>query len=226
MSNNPQFAIHISVVDNGSDYNVSCIFGNNSFKMDSSGGDISTALFSLLNSLTVNTVFALILINPQISLWPIPHNHQLLQSIGHLYDLHFECGERRNVNGAFEGLYALTQIGSNPNNIKTYESVAKYYELAIENILVDLSSNGQLDFLIKNPGYSAFPFNSISPNTAPKAIPSSAPRPAEIPKKDLPRRLPSDIIGVSHPQCQNVCTSWDHFGKVKCKNMCAWRTEL
>jgi len=236
MSDNEQFAIHMSMEYDGIDYRAACILGNNAIKLGFKGQDWTAVAFGLLNELSLNSVFDLLKVNRQLSMWPIPHAHQLLTGLHNhspiyanplssMFDLHFECGERRNINGAWEGLYAKTQIGLTPN-IKTFDSLnapnSQYYEPALENVLVDLASNRIFDFLVTDPSSSFFPFCANQP----KAIPRSAPVPAEIPQKDLPRKLPSAIIGVPHPQCQNVCTSWDHFGKVKCKNICAWRTEL
>jgi len=70
------------------------------------------------------------------------------------------------------------------------------------------------------PGY---PRGTTSP---PVPISRSACVPAEVKKKQLKRMLPSHIIDIAHPACQDVCTSWDIFGKVKCKNMCEWRKEV
>jgi hypothetical protein len=76
---------------------------------------------------------------------------------------------------------------------------------------------------------SVIPQSRPNPRRAtspPTPISRSACVPAEVKKKQLKRRLPSHIIDIAHPACQDVCTSWDIFGKRKCKNMCEWRNEV
>jgi hypothetical protein len=90
------------------------------------------------------------------------------------------------------------------------------------------SSSGGGGNVSSNPK-SVIPQSRPNPRRAtspPTPISRSACVPAEVKKKQLKRRLPSAIIDIAHPACQDVCTSWDIFGKRKCRNMCEWRNEV
>lgn len=239
-----KFDLHISVSHDNVEYIASCIFGKNALLMSKKGGDISGAIFALINDLSLNATFDLLLQNPLMSIWPVPHSpshthtHQISSprkfgttsassnSTMNMFDLHIECGYEVDQNNMPKSTYAFTQIDN--GQCHKFAGTAAIFEHSIENLLVDLTIHKMFDQLQLDPSFSTFPFNNQTPSSSPSAHRSTndVARPAEIAKKDLPRNLPSALIGEPYPQCQDTCTSWDIFGKVKCKNMCEWRKEV
>ena len=56
-----------------------------------------------------------------------------------------------------------------------------------------------------------------------KMVPSSSSNPS-LPKLKPGQLLtPKDLGNIPHPDCTSICTSFDFFGKGKCKNMCGHR---
>jgi hypothetical protein len=238
-----KFNLHISVSHNNIDYIASCIFGNNSILMSEKAGNIHKAISTLISELSSYTTFDLLLQNPLMSMWPVPVqaqqtsiSQQLAQygALTSMFDLHIECGYEVNQNNLRIGTYAYTQIDN--GQCHKFKGTGGIFEDSIENLVVDLTIHKMFDQLTSDPSFSVFPFVSFPHSGYPSGSPSSSPpahrstddvaRPAEVAKKDLPRNLPSALIGESHPQCQDTCTSWDIFGESKCKNMCEWRKEV
>ena len=130
------------------------------------------------------------------------------------FDLHFEIGANPPPMGGF---YALTILGN--NGIK-FEAQGASPAHAIAKIVADMESSGIWQIIVSNPGMTPYPFSapaassSKTANTAP-TVPSSNK------KQDPPKQLPSALAGTKYPDCQAVCTSFEHFGEKKCSSMCA-----
>lgn len=120
------------------------------------------------------------------------------------FDLHIEIGEMPNGH-----VYAKTVLG--PNQIE-FADVGLSAGEAIQKLSFVLETNNIFQALVQDPQLSYFPFTSV---------PAVAVQVKTDP--NLPKKLPQDLIGVNHPDCQAQCTSFDHFKDAKCKNMCGQR---
>lgn len=133
------------------------------------------------------------------------------QAFGRLFDLHFEIG--LNPGGDF---YARTVLGQNGIIMEQSGSTPAR---AIDKLAIDMEAGNFWALIIAHPGMSSYPFGSTAPSTTTQP-------PAKKPDPNVPRKKPMELTQVSHPDCQALCTSWDHFGKAKCKSMCGQRTGL
>jgi hypothetical protein len=134
-----------------------------------------------------------------------------------LYDLHLEVEILPN------GEYLARTIYGN-NSIK-FEGTANNQCDAICNMIVDLDVCGGLDLLQVNPALSVFPLGA--PVGASQKAPTSGTKTvAANSNKNKPKKKPSELMSVSNPDCQPLCTSYDLFGAVKCKSMCGHRSGL
>jgi hypothetical protein len=250
------FDVHMVVTAKQSGiYNAKCIFGNNAILFDYNGVDPLDAIRGLNQLLETGLVYQSLVRDSSLSVWPIPnstHNPTLSQSGGqsavpsastHVFDFHVQCGSViESTNGDILGTYAYTESDVLvPTSHQTHGNKDDHWD-AIDNLLNLLMQGTVFNSYCAFPGSSKFPFSgkpfpaklwgsSTAPPTWPHSPPmptpaSRPPVPAEVQKKQLKRRLPSDIIDVVHPACQDVCTSWDIFGKSKCGNMCEWRKEV
>jgi hypothetical protein len=137
---------------------------------------------------------------------------QKTAAFGKLFDVHFEIGS--NPIGNY---YARTVLGVNG---LMFEQSGPTPKMAIERLAADMENNSFWALIIANPAMSSYPFSTTTP-------PSVRPGPpAKKPDPNVVRELPSELTQVAHPDCQPLCTSFDHFGKTKCKSMCGQRTGL
>jgi hypothetical protein len=134
-----------------------------------------------------------------------------------LYFLHIECGK---VNNTLNLMYSRTEFCENGLSTE-YIAQGALISDSSRKLIKSLNRMSVLENLKFKANSSVFPFGtSPTPNDS---IKSSSARKTS---KEVKRQLPSQVIGISHPDCQNVCTSFEHFKTTKCKSICAWRTEL
>jgi hypothetical protein len=127
--------------------------------------------------------------------------------LGQLFDLHFEIG--LTPSGDF---YARTMLG-NLIMEESGDTPAK----AVAKVAKDMENNNFWAVIVSNPSISSYPFGT---STKKPVVAATKPDP------NIVRKKPMELTQVSHPECQALCTSFDHFGKGKCKSMCGQRTGL
>jgi len=128
-----------------------------------------------------------------------------------LFDLHFQI----DVDKSGTAYKATTVLG---NNGVSFSQIAATPSEAIFMVAKDMEKAGMWRLILNNPAVSFFPFanNRVAAN-----IQHQAPVDPKTPKKK-----PSELTQIPHPTCTALCTSYDLFGKGKCKNMCAQRNGL
>ena len=132
------------------------------------------------------------------------------RTFGKLFDLHFEIG--LNPGGDF---YAKTVLGANGLLL---EQSGPTPAMALAKLAQDMENNSFWALIVANPSMASYPFG-----TAPSINTQS---PAKKPDPNIARKKPMELTQVAHPDCQMLCTSFDHFGKTKCKSMCGQRSGL
>jgi len=138
-------------------------------------------------------------------------------AFGKVFDLHFEIGTNGPPNGDF---YAKTILGG---NAVIMEKSGPTPAIAMEKLTIDMEQNNIWAILAKNPNYSVYPFGGNA-NPVPRAVPRAVPLPDKTGvDPDAPKQMPGNLSQIPHPACTSLCTSFEHFGKVKCKSMCAQR---
>jgi hypothetical protein len=125
-----------------------------------------------------------------------------------LFDLHFEIG--MTDKGQY---YAKTVLGANK---VMYRREDTFVPSCVGMTCVEMEAAGMLGLLAMNPQLSSYPFG-----TAPSVNTQSVNKKSIDPNAS--KQKPSDLTQVSHPECTALCTSFEFFGKDKCKNMCAQR---
>jgi len=136
-----------------------------------------------------------------------------------VFDLHFEVGVNPNPMGGF---YALTILGQ--GGVK-FESQGTTPADALSKIVVDMEQSNMWQLIVGNPGINQFPFPANPRNgKPPAAVPVSSTNSAYDPK--APKQRPSDLTQVTHPDCQTMCQSYEHFKAAKCKSICGFRDGL
>lgn len=133
-----------------------------------------------------------------------------------LFDLHFEIGINPPPLGGF---YALTILGS--NGIKFEEMGASPAD-CLARISAAMEVSGMWQSIANDPRISAYPFGNTA--TGKSANISNQSQNAYDPS--APKQRPADLTRVSHPDCQNMCQSFEHFGNSRCKSICAQRSGL
>lgn len=128
-----------------------------------------------------------------------------------LFDLHFQIDMDRSGSS----YKATTVLGNNGGG---FTGVAATPSEALFKVAKDMEIAGMWGFILKNPAVSSFPFGG--PTTTVNAQPQVSVDPK------APKKLPSDLTQIPHPTCTGMCTSFDFFGKDKCKSMCAQRAGL
>jgi len=120
-------------------------------------------------------------------------------------------------------MYSRTEFCENGVSTE-YIAQGALISYSLRKLINSLIRMGVLENLKFKANTSIYPFGSTGANPTPNdSIKSSS---AQKTNKEVKRHLPSHIIGISHPDCQNVCTSFEHFKTTKCKSICEWRTEL
>jgi len=126
---------------------------------------------------------------------------------GKVFDLQFEIGTNGPPKGNF---YAKVVIG----NGVLFESDSSSPAAAIAKVAIDMETAGMWTIMVANSALSAS--GSVGKPSPKRSKPD--------PK--APKKKPMELTQVTHPDCQLLCTSFDHFGKTKCKSMCGQRTGL
>ena len=130
---------------------------------------------------------------------------------GKLFDIHLEIG----IANPGPGFYAKTILGHNgiifeavhPNSVAA----------AVAKVAIDLEGAGMWTLIHNTPAIASYPFGSA---------PSAVTQPTSTYDPKAPKKRPSDLHGTTHPDCQMMCQSFDHFGTSKCKSICGQRTGL
>jgi hypothetical protein len=136
-----------------------------------------------------------------------------MPTFGKVFDLHFEIGTNGPPSGNF---YARTIIGTAGLII---EADGPTPAVALGKLAIDMENNNLWAVLAANPHYSSYPLGSNSTSAKPQVV-------TKKPDPNIVRKKPMELTQVTHPDCQMLCTSFDHFGKTKCKSMCGQRTGL
>jgi hypothetical protein len=131
-----------------------------------------------------------------------------IKAHGKLFDVHFEIGTLSS--GDF---YARTMLGAS----LIMEQPGTSPAIAIAKLAAEMETTNMWGILAQNPAMSSYPFGTA----AAKPIP-----PAKKPDPNVVRKKPMELTQVAHPDCQMLCTSFDFFGKTKCRSMCGQRTGL
>jgi len=146
----------------------------------------------------------------------------MAQGQSKLFDIHFEIGLNPPPTSDF---YAKVQLG---NNGVIFEQDGSSPATAIAKIAIDMEQSGMWAIIAKNPGLSS-PSVGGTPSTGGPSTggaPSTkSPTETKV-DPNAPKKRPSDITQIPHPDCQVVCQAYDNFGVVKCKNICAQRSDL
>ena len=132
-----------------------------------------------------------------------------------LFDIHFEIGTNGPPAGDF---YAKCLLGGNG---VIFSANGPSPAAAIQRVALDMENTGMWALIVSNPTLSTYPLTTGNS--------SRPPVPAEIKKKsaadpNAPKRQPSDLTQVAHPDCTALCTSFEHFSDKKCKSMCGQRS--
>jgi len=138
-----------------------------------------------------------------------------------IFDVHFEIGTNGPPTGDF---YAKCLLGGNG---VLFEENGPTPAAAISKVVINMENTGMWSLIAQNPSLSVYPFTGSTP--AQTGNSSRPPVPAEVIKKsapdpNAPKRMPGDLSQVTHPDCTVLCTSFEHFGKAKCKSMCRQRS--
>lgn len=139
-----------------------------------------------------------------------------------LFDLHFEVGMNGPPTGDF---YAITVLGI--NNI-FFSANGNSPAEAVNKVAIDMERSGMWPPIAKNPQLSGYPFhyNTSPPQQAGNAVPVAKVIQPKKKDPDAPKQLPSHLTSVDHPECTTMCTSFDHFGRKKCKSICGQRSGI
>ena len=129
-----------------------------------------------------------------------------------VFDVHFEIGTNGPPNSDF---YAKVMLGKQG---VIFQQDASTPAAAIAKIALDMENSGMWAIIAQNPSISSYPPGSM-PTT-------KSPTPKTKVDPDAPKKKPMELTQVAHPDCQLLCTSFDFFGKGKCKSMCGQRSGL
>lgn len=218
MTDKKWFDLHIEVgqvtlQNSGNKYPYArTVVGSAGIEFSQSAQYINQAIYLLLTEMDAYAAFTTLKKHPHYSQFPYSsHGNPNYYAE---YFLHIEVGESDKLD-----TYVRTEF----HNFEEYEKRCPTSNMPsimdmISDIIADMAADGTLEHLRFHPFLSIFPLpNSSTPKVA-KTL--SSPQK----KSDIVRQLPSHIIDIPHPQCQDHCTSWDIFGKIKCSNMCEWRS--
>jgi len=121
------------------------------------------------------------------------------------FDLHFEIGQ--TDTGKY---YAKTVLGVQSGIV--YQEEGPTPAVAISSLGARLENAAIWSTIAQNPAICQYPFSGPQIPLAVNIDPNA------------PKKRPSDLSSVAYPACQIQCTSYDHFGAGKCKNMCRQRS--
>lgn len=236
------FYLHIEVGNEQGTHYARCVLGNNALEFKQFSGDYLDVLTMLLTDMAANGVYTSLARDPLFSLWPLSghmhafpgsvsppgvgghsHSHSTNTSPTPIFELHIEFGTGVNMD-----YYAKT-VFTNPYTERMQHS--KFMDDAACNLMLKLDQTGVFIQLMNKTSISSFPFPSGSSSPSSSSTKTSTGHPTSsssvtAPSKDIVRELPSACIGYADITCRDHCTSWDCFGRVKCKNMCSWRKEI
>jgi hypothetical protein len=241
MTEQKLFDIHIEVgyVGVGLAY-AKTILGNNALEFEERDPIIHYALKALIDFLKMNGTFEYLIKKPSMAKFPfhqqlrtqnvtgVPHNHHVTPvSPVHnakkvLFDLHIEMGDAVGLSRKISGANKYSRIALR-NPFVEYIKNASSRIFSAQYLLVEILNNGVYKQLMAQPDRSIYPLPLGLPSSPSSSVATTS---SGVAQKDIKRKLPSACIDVNHPACQEVCTSWDHFGKSKCQNICSWRKEV
>lgn len=130
-----------------------------------------------------------------------------------IFDLHFEIGVNPPPLGGF---YALTILGG--NGVK-FEAMGTTPAEALAKVALDMEASSMWAHIVQNPNASMYPFGSSGSAATPTGGQNQN-------AYNGPKQRPADLTTVSHPDCQAMCQSYEHFGNTRCKSICAQRNGL
>lgn len=236
---NKIFDYHIECgkVDNNLCYARTIIGG---FQVLKTSPFISEAIFRVNADVDMSGMFNSLFSDPKYSVFPFPPSVTIPSAWQKQFDLHFEFGKSTPINphtSKFIDLcYARTLFL--PSSVVSSSRIKHYYDeveltqldytLLFSTLVIKIKIDGMFDILERDPAISTYPIPSLSISASSTSAASSIPKavPVEESKKEIKRQLPSEIIDIPHPQCQNHCTSWDIFGAPKCRSICKGRKGL
>ena len=187
------------------------VLGSAGIEFENVSQTMATAICSVFADMSKFGVYGSLRKDPKYSQFPIVPSRDPYRQTD--YYLHIEVGESDKFD-----VYVKTRFLTG----EEYETRCPAGNLPlvsdmIYDVIMEMESFGMLETLKNSPLVSTFPLPTPSASISAKA--TSSPQK----KSDIVRQLPSHIIDIPHPQCQDHCTSWDIFGKGKCPNMCESR---
>ena len=218
-----KFNLHIEIGHEASLHYAKSVFGS-AVEFEQYHTNIDDAIYMLLADMHTNGVYNSLRKDPALSKYPLPggfnspNQRVYISQRKHLFDLHVEVGD---ITGG-GGVYSRTEFVNPPKICEI--PVSNIDVVAISDLVMEMEAQGVIVQLMNQPSMSIFPFGGI-PSTSPSSVgTTSSGGVGAVKKKKAPLRLPSDIgSDLSHPACQDVCTSFEHFLDKKCRAICPWR---
>jgi len=210
---NPLYDLHIEVGTDsgGTAYYARVSLGTGAFEIKRVEQTTHECLINLIDEMDTYAVFTSLNKNPLLTKYPIPpsalSSHDQKQ-----YDLHIECGGVPTFSKT-QHFYARTQFLGTTE----YHTDAPSIKLAIKALMIELYYTNMVEPLWKTPTISIYPIPFTDIVEASMSTPKA---------KEVKRSLPSENTRVSHPACQDICTSFDHFNTSHCASICSWRKEV
>jgi hypothetical protein len=189
----------------------------------------SDAAMKCVQELHTYGIFTSLKKNPSYAQWPLsPTTNNRKQPI---FTLHFEYGDAKSTIQHYWKTVLKPLIPNSGHRYYERRDGKTYINILLCELIKDIETSGIISELLSNPSASIYPF---PPHTPTPSMGGGSTSSTPVAKavlvdeldKEIVRKLPSHIIDISHPHCQMHCTSWEHFGKSKCKNMCKWRPEV
>ena len=209
------FDLHFECGINNAKYYAKTYIDGNKHQSFSSI-NICESLLQVVDSLYSYGLFTILRNSPQKSTFPFKGADP---GEVPLYYLHTECGK---TGDAITLMYSRTEFCE--NGVYTeYINTEFQTPSSLRKLIKSLDRMGVLETLKFKANTSIFPFSTSSTSTAAPTIPSATSSHGKKPEKEVKKQLPSQIIDISHPGCQNICTSFEHFKTSKCNSICEWR---
>lgn len=199
------FDLHFELGCYKKDYYTKHILGNNAMEFCSTQPFIYDSLNEVVHEMEQCGAFRSMINDPSLSAYPIPAHISTYK----MCELHFEVGMTPNSL-----IYAKTEFLKWSSSYRTeFNTIGG----AVSASMFCACDDGAISAILGNPSMSVYPLPFQSATTATRG---------SLASDKIARKLPNELIDQSHPNCTTICTSMHHFGKNKCKSMCAWRTEV
>jgi hypothetical protein len=221
-----KFDLHIEIGHEASLHYAKSVFGS-AVEFEQYHTNIDDAIYMLLADMHTNGVYSSLRKDPALSKYPLPggfnspNQRVYISQRKHMFDLHIEVGD---ITGG-TGVYSRTEFVNPPKICEI--PIANSDVVAISDLVMEMEAQGVIMQLMNQPSMSIFPFggtSSLSSSSSSSSSPGTGPVTTAKKKKDLPKRLPSDIgSDLNYPACKDVCTSFEHFLDKKCHAICPWR---